>query len=130
MHLMIKNNKYSLVNIIIILVFKQSINSNSFYWLKPKIWGELFTISNQTIIYMFSNLYKNTSFPAFSVCSLLRNLEWTRPKVLNILSIPAVLALAVNSCSTRDNMCSSSIEAWDCHQARGSVTLTTSGSNM
>ena len=68
---------------------------------------------------MFSNLYrkKKTSFPASSMCNLLRNLEWTRPKVLNIVSIPETKYFLsnINSCffsTSQDGLCFLKILAW------------------
>ena len=70
---------------------------------------------------MLSNLYRKTSYDAFSMCSLLRNLEWTRPKVLNIVLIPAVLALAGKSCTTREKIFLFNTDSWDSHWSRGSM---------
>ena len=39
---------------------------------------------------VFSSLYMNTSFPALAIPSLFLTFECTKPKVENILSIPAL----------------------------------------
>ena len=78
------------------------------------------------IYFILSNLYMKTSFPALAV---LRIFECTKPKVLNIRSIPALLALAVSNCSARDTMDESRTPDCDFHHASDGV-LKASGRNM
>ena len=80
------------------------------------------------IYFILSNLYKKTSFPALLVPSLLSIFECTKPKVLNIRSMPALLALAVSNCSARDTMAGSRTHDCAFHQVSGSVKA--SGKNM
>ena len=47
---------------------------------------------------VFSSLYMNTSFPALAVPSLFLTFEYTKPKVENILSIPALDATPPSIC--------------------------------
>ena len=81
------------------------------------------------IYFISSNLYMKTSFPALAVPSLLRIFECTKPKVLNIRSMPALLALAVSNCSARDTMDESRTPDCDFHHASDGV-FKASGRNM
>jgi len=80
--------------------------------------------------FLFSNLNRNTSFPAFVMPRRLRSLEWTKPKEKKTLSTPADELVAVSNCFATETVSGWMRSAWDTHQSTGCTPLMTLSANM